>query len=248
MFYETLPSNQLDLALFLEADRMRSLRLDQARLDTERATIGAERQQRYDNAPYGRAGDVLVETAYDIPRYKQSGIGTAATLQTATLQEVNDFFKIFYAPNNAVLTVVGDFKPADARARIENYFQHIAAQPPAPVPDLTSPAPTRERRVRIEDPFAPAPRHWVAYLGTTGAAPDFEATQVLAEILGGGAASRLHQKLVHKRTRPHSSRHPSINARGLASSTSSSCRRPSATRRWCSKGSTRSWPRCGSRA
>jgi len=196
VYWETLPSNQLDLALFLEADRMRSLRLDQARLETERATIAAERQQAVDNAPYGRAGNVMLETAYDIPGYKHSTIGTAETLQKASLQEINDFFTIFYAPNNAVLAVAGDFKPADARARIENYFQHIAAQPPAPVLDLTNPAPTRERRARVEDPFAPIARHLIGYMGPTGAAPDFEAAQILAVIVGTGASSRLHQKLV----------------------------------------------------
>ena len=200
IYYETLPSNQLDLALFLEADRMRSLRLDQARLETERATIAAERQQQFDNVAYGRAGHALWQTAYDIPGYKRTVIGTDETLQKASLQEIHDFFRVYYAPNNAVLAVTGDFKPAEARARIEHYFQHIPAQPPAPVPDLTSPAPARERRIQIEDPFAPSPRHLVAYLGPTGAAPDFEATQILAAIVASGASSRLHQKLVMNMT------------------------------------------------
>jgi zinc protease len=195
-FWETLPANQLDLALFLEADRMRSLRLDEARLRTERGTVLAERAQRIDNTPFGRVFDTLNEAVYDIPGYQRPALGTAQDLQAATLQEVTDFFKVFYAPNNAVLSVVGDFKPSDARAKIENYFQHIPAQPPAPVADLTEPEPTAERRLTMDDPLASEPRVFVDYKTPPGRSAEWESLEVLAGILGDGDSSRLHQKLV----------------------------------------------------
>ena len=195
-FWETLPANQLDLALFLEADRMRSLRLDEARLRTERDTVLAERAQRIDNAPSGRVMGTLSEAMFDIRGYKRPLLGSPQDLQAATLQEVTDFFKVFYAPNNAVLTVVGDFKPADARAKIENYFQHIPAQPPAPVPDLTEPEQTAERRLAMDDPLASESRVYVAYKMPPGRSEEWESLEVLSGILADGDSSRLHQKLV----------------------------------------------------
>ena len=197
--WETLPSNQLELALFLEADRMRSLRLDQARLDTERGTVIAERQQRVDNAAYGRALDALYNLAYDRPNYKKSHFGNDQGLQAITLQEVNDFFRVFYAPNNAVLTVVGDFDPGEARKKIENYFQHIPAQPPAPKIDLSETDQTTQRHARIEDPFAQMPRTYLAYKLPAGNNKDTEALALLGAILYDGQSSRLHQKLVKER-------------------------------------------------
>ena len=197
--WETLPSNQLELALFLEADRMRSLRLDQARLDTERNTVTAERHQRMDNAAYGRAMDTLYATAYDRPNYKKSHLGTDAGLAAITLQELNDFFRVFYAPNNAVLTVAGDFDPGDARRKIENYFQHLPAQPPAPRIDLSESEQTAERRSHLDDPFAQNPRTYLAYKIPAGSDKDTEALAVLGAILYDGASSHLHQKLVKER-------------------------------------------------
>ena len=197
--WETLPSNQLELALFLEADRMRSLRLDQARLDTERGTVIAERQQRVDNAAYGRALDALYGLAYERPNYKKTHFGTDEGLQAVTLQEVNDFFRVFYAPNNAVLTIVGDFDRGDARKKIENYFQHIPAQPPAPRIDLSEAEQSAERRARIEDSFAQIPRTYLAYKIPPGSTRDHEALAILAAVLYDGPSSRLHQKLVKER-------------------------------------------------
>jgi hypothetical protein len=177
--WETLPANQLEMALFLEADRMRSLRLDQARLDTERGTVIAERQQRVDNAPFGRAMDALFNLAYDIRPYKKSHIGTEDGLNAVTLQEVNDFFRIFYAPNNAVLSVAGDFDPDTARDLIEKYFERIPAQPPAPDIDLSEPEQTAERRAQVPDPFAPAPRTYIAYKIPPGTSDDIAPLVVL---------------------------------------------------------------------
>lgn len=197
--WATLPANQLELALFLEADRMRSLRLDQGRLEAERGTVIAERQQRMDNQPYGRAQEALYNLAFDRPVYRKSALGSDAGLQRITLQEANDFFRIFYAPSNAVLSITGDFDPETARALVEKYFQHIPAQPPAPDIALDESPQSGERRGRVEDPFAPGPRTYIGYKIPPGTSDDIEALMVLSAVLGEGASSRLHQSLVRDR-------------------------------------------------
>src|SRR5215470_4187525 len=138
-YHETLPANQLDLGLFLEADRMKSLAITQANLDNQRETVKEERRQRYDNQPYGLTFDTLFETAYDNYSYKHSTIGSMEDLNAATLKDVSDFFKTYYAPNNAVLTLVGDFKTPEVLQKVEKYFGSIPSQPPPRPPDLSEP-------------------------------------------------------------------------------------------------------------
>src|SRR2546427_4150835 len=100
-YHETLPANQIDLGLFLESDRMRALAINQANLNNQRETVKEERRQRYDNQPYGLTFDTLYETAYDTFGYKHSTIGSMADLDAASVKDVADFFKSYYAPNNA---------------------------------------------------------------------------------------------------------------------------------------------------
>src|SRR5438093_8016482 len=145
-YHETLPANQLDLGLFLEADRMKSLVINQANLDNQRETVKEERRQRYDNQPYGLTFDTLLETAYDSFAYTPSTIGSMEDLNAASVKDVSDFFKIYYAPNNAVLTLVGDFKSSEVLSKTEKYFGAIPAQPAPPAPDMSEPKPSRERR------------------------------------------------------------------------------------------------------
>src|ERR1043166_850693 len=136
-YHETLPSNQIDLGLFLESDRMRSLAINQANLDNQRETVKEERRQRYDNQPYGLTFDTLYETAYNSFSYKHSTIGSMADLDAASVKDVSDFFKAYYAPNNAVLTLVGDFKSSEALQKIEKYFGAISGQPAPKPPDMS---------------------------------------------------------------------------------------------------------------
>src|SRR5216117_4260845 len=136
-YHETLPANQIDLGLFLESDCMRSLVINQANLDNQRETVKEERRQRYDNQPYGLTFDTLFETAYDNFAYKHSTIGSMDDLNAATVKDVAQFFKTYYAPNNAVLALVGDFKSSEVLAKIEKYFGSIPAQPAPPAPDMS---------------------------------------------------------------------------------------------------------------
>jgi zinc protease len=195
-YFETLPANQLDLGLFLESDRMKSLVINQANLDNQRNAVQEEKRLGEDNAPYGNTFDTLLDLAYDNPAYKHSTIGSMADLNAASVQDVADFFKMYYAPNNAVLVLVGDFKADEALAKVTKYFGDIPRQPDPAQPDMTEPAQTGERRKTIEDAFAQLPRVDAAYKIPAGNTPDWYALDVLGDILAGGNSSRMYQELV----------------------------------------------------
>ena len=195
-YFETLPANQLELGIFLEADRMGALIITQANLDNQRQTVQEERRQNYDNRPYGKTYEAVIETAYDNFAYKHSVIGSMHDLNAATVQDAADFFRIYYAPNNAVLSLVGDFQTDVALSLVRKYFDRIPAQPPPPIPDVTEPEQETEQRKVIEDSFAHAPRLDIVYKIPAGDTPDWYALSVLGQVLSGGVSSRLYQKLI----------------------------------------------------
>ena len=195
-YFEALPSNQLELALYLEADRMRSLAVTQENLDNQRNAVQEERRIGLDNAAYGKSGEIQQELMYDNFAYKHSTIGSMADLNAASVEDVMAFFKMYYAPNNATLTLVGDFKSADALALIKKNFENIPRQPDPPPVDMNEPEQKAERRQSVDDQLARLPRISIAYKTVPGNTADFYALQVLANVLGGGTSSRFTQKLV----------------------------------------------------
>lgn len=195
-YFEELPRNQLDLALYLESDRMRSLNITQANFDNQRQTVQEERRQSLDNQPYGKASLDLDSLSYDNFAYKHSTIGSMADLNAATIQDVADFFRTYYAPNNAVLTLVGDFDPDEALLKVKKYFASIPSQPAPPKVDLTEEPHYGERTETILDSLARLPRIQMAYLIPPGNTPDNYALQELAGILGQGQSSRMYEHLV----------------------------------------------------
>jgi zinc protease len=195
-YFETLPANQLELGIFLEADRMRALNITQPNLDNQRQTVQEERRQNIDNRPYGRTHEAVIATAYANFAYQHSVMGSMEDLNAATVQDAADFFRIYYAPNNAVLSLVGDFQMDVALSLIKKYFESIPAQPPPPIPDVAEPEQKTERRKVIEDTFAQAPRLDIVYKIPTGNTPDWYALSVLGQVLSGGVSSRLYQKLI----------------------------------------------------
>ncbi|MFZ0818519.1 MAG: pitrilysin family protein [Candidatus Acidiferrales bacterium] len=196
LYYENLPSNQIDLGLYLEADRMRALVITQANVDNQRSAVQEERRLRVDNQPYGQLADALPELAYDSFPYHHSVIGSMSDLNAASLEDVVNFHKIYYAPNNAVLCVVGDFNPDELMVKIRKYFDAIPSQPaPAPVV-VQEPPQTAERRKTLTDNFAPLARIDIAYKIPPGDTPDWYALDVLSDILSTGQSSILTQKLV----------------------------------------------------
>jgi zinc protease len=199
IYYETLPANQLDLALFLEADRMKSLDISKENLDNQRNAVQEERRLRLDNQPYGKFIETLGETVYDNFAYKHSVIGSMEDLNAATVDDVRSFFKTYYAPNNAVLALVGDFKTDVALKKITKQFEGIPSQPQPPAVDANEPEQKAERRFTVEDPLAQLELIFIAYKGVIGNTPDSYALQVLGTVLGGGQSSRLYQSLVKEK-------------------------------------------------
>jgi zinc protease len=198
-YFEVLPSNQLDLALFLEADRMKSLEITKENLDNQRNAVQEERRLGVDNQPYGKSGEMQQELIYDNFAYKHSVIGSMEDLSAATVEDVSEFFKMYYAPNNAVLVLVGDFNTNEALAKIRTNFESIPRQPAPPAVDMTEPQQKAERRATVDDMLARAPRVDLAYKAVQGNTPDFYALQVLGAVLQSGQSSRLYQKLVKEK-------------------------------------------------
>ena len=196
LYFENLPANQIDLGLFLEADRMRSLAVTQVNLDNQRNAVQEERRLRVDNQPYGPTSEAIDDTAYDSFAYKHSVIGSMADLNAASIDDVKEFFKRYYAPNNATIAIVGDFKSDELLAKMKKYFESIPAQPPPPQPDMAEPEQKAERRKTLEDAFAQLPRLDIAYRIPDGATADYYALRVMSQILGSGQSSRMYQRLV----------------------------------------------------
>jgi zinc protease len=199
LYYETLPSNQLDLGLFLEADRMWSLEITKENLDNQRNAVQEERRLGLDNQPYGRTFEVIDELAYTNPSYKHSVIGSMADLSAATVADVSAFFKTYYAPNNAVLSIVGDVKTAECLEKVRKYFDRIPSQP-APTPaDMAEPPQTAERRQTIDDALARLPRVDIVFHTPPALAPDDDALTVLANVLSSGRSSRMYDNVVRQK-------------------------------------------------
>jgi len=198
-YFEVLPANQLDMALFLESDRMKSLAITKDNLDNQRNAVQEERRLGVDNEAYGKSEERQQELLYDNFAYKHSVIGSMEDLNAATVEDVAAFFKMYYAPNNATLVLVGDFKPAEALAKIRSSFESIPRQPDPPAVDMAEPQQKEERRDTLSDVLARAPRVDLAYKAVPGNTADFYALQVLDAVLQTGQSSRLYQKLVKEK-------------------------------------------------
>ena len=198
-YYETVPSNAVELALWLEADRMGGLLddLNEQKLNSQRDVVKNERRQSYENRPYG----LLYETAYEAlyPKghpYSWTTIGSMEDLSAATLDDVKEFFRTYYAPNNASIAIVGDVRTDEVRRTVERFFGGIprgdeVRKPEIPVPAIAATRYiTREDRVTLPD---------VSIIWRTGPrfSADDAALEVLGEVLSGGKSSRLYKRLVY---------------------------------------------------
>jgi len=198
-YFERMPTNQLDLALFLESDRMRSLDITKENLQNQISTVQEERRQSVDNQPYGKTAEAFDDLLYENTNYKHSVIGSMADLSAASVEDVQAFFRTYYAPNNAAVVIVGDVKPAECLAKVRQYFESIPAQTPPPEPDMTEPAQTKEKRLTIEDPLARATRIDIGYHVPPASSPDYDALSVLGTVLSGGTSSRLYESVVRQK-------------------------------------------------
>ena len=201
-YFETLPSNQLELALWLEADRMATLldALSQENLDNQREVVKNEKRWSYDNRPYGSFQEKLQAQLFPAEHpYHHSTIGSMDDLDAASLEDVSAFFRTYYAPNNAVLSIVGDVDTATALAAVERFFAAIPANPAIPpLGDLSVPLTLDgERRETVFD-RVPLPRVHVGFRSPVFGDPALDALDLAGQILSGGKGSRLNRRLVRE--------------------------------------------------
>jgi len=199
VFWQTLPAQYLPLALWMEADRMATLRISDADFRREREVVKEERRMRIENQPYGRLSEIIYDNTFIAHPYKHPTIGSMVDLEAATVDDVREFHHTFYVPENAVLTVVGDFDTAQATQIVNQYFARVpkAARPvPRDIPQ--EPPQTKERRVVVEEAW-PLPAVVVAYHVTYDGHPDSYPLHITSKILSDGQSARIPRELIYNK-------------------------------------------------
>jgi zinc protease len=199
-YFEVLPSNKLETALWAEADRMGGLAVNEDNLKNQQGVVGNEVKVNVLNRPYGGFPWIDMPMAANANWFNAHNFyGDLKDIDAATLKDVQDFFKTYYAPNNAALAIVGDFEPADAKKFVEKYFGPLKASQLPPVPDLTEPKQEKGKRVTKTDALAKRPAIAVGYHMPDRNTPDYYAMVLIDSLLIEGDDSLLHQELVQQR-------------------------------------------------
>jgi len=195
-YYERVPSNEVKLALWMEADRMRSLKITEENFQNQLETVKEEKRLRVDNQPYGLAAIRVDEVTFDNWTNAHAVIGSFEDLEASSIEDVRKFFKTYYAPNNAVLAIVGDIDPAEVHKSVEEYFSNIPRQPDPPKPNVDEPPITKARYELIKDKLAEMPAYWMQWKIPSSRDPEYFPFSVLENILSSGESSRLYQRMV----------------------------------------------------
>jgi zinc protease len=178
---------------------MATLRIDEAVFKNEREVVKEERRMRIDNQPYGRLNEIVYDQAFTVHPYKHPTIGSMKDLEAASIEDVRDFFRTFYVPNNATLVLSGDFDSKEALAMVERYLGRVPrSTKPVPRDIPKEPAQTKERRVRIEESW-PLPAVVVAHHITFDGDPDSYPLHIASKVLSDGQSSRIYRKLVYEK-------------------------------------------------
>jgi predicted Zn-dependent peptidase len=196
-YYETMPSNRLAMALWLESDRMRSLDISAENLKNQQEAVKQERRLSFDNQPYNTA---IIERwpslVFGNFQSSHSLIGSFDDLNAATVEDVRSFFRTYYAPNNAVLSIAGDFQIADAKKLVEDYFGDIPSQPQPKRLDMTEPERSKGKTETAQDVHARVPGLIVGWPAPARHTPDWYALNMLDAVLTGGESSRLRLDMI----------------------------------------------------
>jgi len=198
VFWETVPAQYLPMILWLEADRMATLRVDKETFTAEREVVKEERRMRIDNQPYGRLNEIIYDQAFTTHPYKHATIGSMADLDAAAIEDVQDFYHTYYVPSNATLVLVGDFESAQALQLVNQYMGRVpkAAKPvPRDIPQ--EPPQTKEKRATVSA-AVPLPAVVVAYHITRDGDPDSYPLHIVGKVLSDGQSSRIYRKLVYE--------------------------------------------------
>jgi zinc protease len=199
VFWETVPSQYLPLVLWLEADRMASLRIDEKAFKNEREVVKEERRMRIENQPYGRLQEIIADQTFVAHPYKHPVIGSMKDLDSASVDDVREFFQTYYVPNNATAVLVGDFDSKEALALVTQYLGRVAkSDKPVPRDIPKEPPQTKEKRVTLNDEW-PLPAVIVAHHITYDGSPDSYPLHIASKILSDGQSSRIYRKLVYEK-------------------------------------------------
>ena len=197
VFWETFPAQYLPMVLWLEADRMATLRIDKDTFTNEREVVKEERRMRVDNQPFGRLNEIIYDQAFMVHPYKHPTIGSMQDLEAASVDDVRDFYRTYYVPGNATLTLVGDFDSTQAIQLVNQYLGRVPkADHDVPRDIPQEPAQTKEKRISLEQPW-PLPAVVVAYHVTFDGNPDSYPLHIAAKVLSDGQSSRIYKKLVY---------------------------------------------------
>ncbi|HEY7284604.1 MAG TPA: pitrilysin family protein [Vicinamibacterales bacterium] len=199
VFWETVPSQYLPMILWLEADRMATLRIDKDTFTNEREVVKEERRMRVDNQPYGRLNEIIYDQAFTVHPYKHATIGSMEDLEAASVEDVRDFYRTYYVPSNATLVLVGDFDAAQAMQLVTQYIGRVPKgdrEVPRDIPK--EPPQTKEKRVTLSQPW-PLPAVVVAHHITFDGNPDSYPLHIAAKVLSDGESSRIYKKLVYEK-------------------------------------------------
>ncbi len=198
VYWQTVPSQYLPLVLWMEADRMATLRIDERTFVNEREVVKEERRMRIENQPYGRLNEILFQQAFTVHPYRHPVIGSMQDLEAATIEDVRDFYRTHYVPSNLTIVIAGDFEIPQAKELVDRFLARV---PPAakPVPrDIPKePIPTKDKRVTVTEPW-PLPAVVVAHHITYDGHPDSYPLHIVSKVLSDGQSSRIYRKLVYE--------------------------------------------------
>ena len=198
-YYELLPSNQLQLGLWLESERMMHAKIEEIGVNTQREVVKEEKRQRIDNQPYGTVIEEVMKRAFKVHPYRWMPIGSMQHLNEAKLEEFLSFYKTFYVPNNCVLSIAGDINIDSTQQLIESYFGPIAkGTKPIPRPSVSEPPLNGEVRDVIEDNIQ-LPAVIQAYRAPKQGSDEYYAFNILSTLLSGGESARMQKKLVNEK-------------------------------------------------
>ena len=198
VFWQTVPSQYLPLVLWMEADRMATLRIDDRTFKNEREVVKEERRMRIENQPYGRLNEILFDHAFAVHPYKHPVIGSMADLEAATIDDVRGFHQTYYVPANATIVIAGDFDKDQTVDLVNRYLGRVpGADKAVPREIPKEPIPAKEKRVTVEEPW-PLPAIIVAHHIIYDGHPDSYPLHILAKVLSDGQSSRIYRKLVYE--------------------------------------------------
>jgi zinc protease len=197
VYWQTVPAQYLPLVLWMEADRMATLRVDDRTFRNEREVVKEERRMRIENQPYGRLNEILFAQAFSVHPYKHPVIGSMTDLEAATIDDVRDFYRTYYVPSNCTVVIAGDFDMAQAKELVDRFLARVpGTDKPVAREVPKEPIPAKEKRVTVSEPW-PLPAVVVAHHITYDGHPDAYPLHIAAKVLSDGQSSRIYRKLVY---------------------------------------------------